>query len=384
MKPVAVILTIAFTFVALSVTVWLGRYQGVIDLPQLSGGPPTEAVPGSLEIPANGPFGKAVPVEMTYDFGVLSIGSKGSHVFVVKNEGQGPLRVKTGKTSCIQCTVGGVSREDDILPGESVDVTIKWEIKSPNEKFRQWAEVHTTDPDNKRIELSIEGRVDRPLRLTPEDVWVVGDLLPDVPTVVRGTLYSLILDEVTIDKFECVNPHVSVTWEPATPETLAELKAKSGVQITVSVAASSPLGPLRESITLVSPHNGGTSIQLGLTGQRSGPIEFKGPRWNPETNFLTLGEFPANKGIKSKLYLYVRDLEGELVVESIEQKYNAVKFTFPPTGKVIGKSKLYEVEVEIPPGSSAKRRGEDAEQIRLKLNHPNAKEYRFYVSYHSL
>ena len=285
MKPVAVILTIAFTFVALSVTVWLGRYQGVIDLPQLSGGPPTEAVPGSLEIPANGPFGKAVPVEISHDFGVLTLGSKGSHVFVIKNEGQGPLRVKTGKTSCIQCTVGGVSREDDILPGESVDVTIKWEIKSPNEKFRQWAEVHTTDPDNKRIELSIEGRVDRPLRLTPEDVWVVGDLLPDVPTVVRGTLYSLILDEVTIDKFECVNPHVSVTWEPATPETLAELKAKSGVQITVSVAASSPLGPLRESITLVSPHNGGTSIQLGLTGQRSGPIEIKGPRWNPETNF---------------------------------------------------------------------------------------------------
>ena len=33
---------------------------------------------------------------------------------------------------------------------------------------------------------------------------------------------------------------------------------------------------------------------------------------------------------------------------------------------------------------AAKRRGEDAEQIRLKLNHPNAKEYRFYVSYHSL
>ncbi len=384
MKPVAVILTIAFAFVALSVTVWLGRYQGVVAMPQLIDGSSAETVLGGLELPANGPFGKAVPVEMTHDFGVLPLGSKGSHVFVIKNEGQGPLRVRTGKTSCIQCTVGGVSREDDIPPGESVDVTIKWEIKSPNEKFRQWAEVHTTDPDNKRIELSIEGRVDRPLRLTPEEVWVIGDLLPDVPTVVRGTLYSLILDEVTLDKFECVNPKVSVTWEPATPEALTELKAKSGLQITVSVAADSPLGPLRESINLVSPHDGGTNISLGLTGQRSGPIEFKGPKWNSETNFLTLGEFPASKGIKSKLFLYVRDLEGELVVDSIEQKYNSVKFTFPPTGKVIGKSKLYEVEVEIPPGSSFKRRGEAAEHIRLKLNHPHAKEYRFYVSYHSL
>ena len=384
MKPVAVILTIAFAFVALSVTVWLGRYQGVVAMPQLNDGSSAETILGGLEISANGPFGKAVPAETTHDFGTVTHGFKGSHVFVIKNEGQGPLRVKTGKTSCSQCTVGGVSREDDIPPGESVDVTIKWEIKALNETFRQWAEVHTTDPDNKRIELSIEGRVDRPLRLTPEGVWGIGDLLPDKPTVVRGMLYSMILDEVTIDKFECANPHVAVTWEPATPETLAELKAKSGLQITVRVAADSPLGPLRESINLVSPHDGGTNIPLGLTGQRSGPIEFKGPRWNPETNFLTLGEFPANKGIKSKLYLYVRDLEGELVVESVEQKYNAVKFTFPPTGKVIGKSKLYEVEVEIPPGSSFNRRGEAAEQIRLKLNHPHAKEYRFYVSYHSL
>ena len=384
MKPVAVILTIAFAFVALSVTVWLGRYQGVVAMPQLNDGSSAETILGGLEISANGPFGKAVPAETTHDFGTVTHGFKGSHVFVIKNEGQGPLRVKTGKTSCSQCTVGGVSREDDIPPGESVDVTIKWEIKALNETFRQWAEVHTTDPDNKRIELSIEGRVDRPLRLTPEGVWGIGDLLPDKPTVVRGMLYSMILDEVTIDKSECANPHVAVTWEPATPETLAELKAKSGLQITVRVAADSPLGPLRESINLVSPHDGGTNIPLGLTGQRSGPIEFKGPRWNPETNFLTLGEFPANKGIKSKLYLYVRDLEGELVVESVEQKYNAVKFTFPPTGKVIGKSKLYEVEVEIPPGSSFNRRGEAAEQIRLKLNHPHAKEYRFYVSYHSL
>jgi hypothetical protein len=77
-------------------------------------------------------------------------------------------------------------------------------------------------------------------------------------------------------------------------------------------------------------------------------------------------------------------MEGELVVESVEQKYNSVKMTFPPTGKVIGKSKLYEIEVEVPPGSPAKHRGEDSEHIRLTLNHPGAKEYRFYISYHSL
>lgn len=384
MKPVAVLLTTAFAVVALSVTVWLGRYQGVVPAIPISSGSPAPAVSSGLELPTTGPFGKAVANETKHDFGTVVHGTKGSHVFVIKNEGAGPLRVRTGKTSCSQCTVGGVSREDDILPGETVDVTIQWEIKSPNEKFRQWAEVFTTDPENKRLELSIEGQVDRPLRLTPDGAWIVGDLLPDEPTTVRGTLYSLILDEVTIDRFECSNPKVAVTWEPATPETLAELKAKSGKQITVTVAADSPLGPLREAVRLVSPHNGETKIEFGLAGQKSGPIEFKGPKWNPESNFITLGEFPANQGAKAKLFLYVRDLEGELEVLSIEQKYNTAKLKFSPTGKPIGKSKMYEVEIEIPPGRSAKHRAEDAEEVRIKLNHPKATEYRFFISYHAI
>jgi Protein of unknown function (DUF1573) len=384
MKPVAVLLTIVFAVVALSITVWLGRYQGAIAIPQLAS-QPDAASPSELEIPANGPFGKAVTDTMQFNFGTVSLGTKGEHTFVIKNEGKGPLQVKPGKTSCSQCTHGGVSREDAIPPGETVEVTIKWEIKAPSEKFRQWAEIHTTDPDNRRIQFTIEGQVDRPLRLTPEEVWSVGDLKQNEPTEVKGALYSMMLDEVKIDRFECTNPKVSVKWDLASPELLAEHKAKSGLQITVSVPADAPLGPLRESVTLFTTLDKRESkLSFGLTGQKSGPIELKGPRWNPDSNFLAFGEFPASEGMKGKLFLYVRDMDEELVLEGVEQKFNTAKITCSPVGKVIGKSKMYILEVEIPPGSPVKHRLEDSEQIRLKLNHPSAKEFRFYISYHAL
>ncbi|MBC8115340.1 MAG: DUF1573 domain-containing protein, partial [Candidatus Saccharimonas sp.] len=306
--------------------------------------------------------------------------------FVIKNEGEGPLRVKTGKTSCSQCTVGRVSREDDIPPGESVDVEIKWEIKSPNDRFRQWAEVFTTDPDLKRIELVIEGLVDQTLRLAPEGVWLVGDLSPTEPTVVRGLLYSRLVDTIVLDKFECSNPHVSVTWETVSLDLaeVQEKKAKAALSITVTVAAGAPLGPFRETVKLIPADQGQIPVDFQLFGQRSGPIEFKGRGWNPENNAVVLGEFPAEKGARVKLNLYVRNLDGELEVQAIEQKHNSAKIQIPPTGRVLGKSKMYEVEIEVPPGPPAMRRGPDAEKIRLKLNHPDASEFIFYISYHAL
>ena len=385
MKLPARLLTILFAAVAMGLTVWLGRYHGAIPVVSTTG-KTKAAVVADLPIPEQGPFGKAVIAETTHDFGVLVLGAKGEHVFVIKNEGQGPLRVKTtGKTSCSQCTVAKMV-DEEVPPGGSIEVEIKYEIKALNDHFRQWAEVFTTDPDQKRIELVIEGLVDQALRLAPEGEWSVGDLSPTEPKVLRGLLYSKMIDEILLDKFECSNPNVSVSWEPASLdlEEIKEKKVKAAMTISVTVAAGMPLGPFRETVKLISPYQGQTVVEFQLTGQRAGPIEFIGRGWSSEKNSVVLGEFPADKGTRVKLNLYVRNLEGELEVQAIEQRYNSVKIHVPAVGRVLGKSKMYEVDIEVPPGQSFMRRGPDAEKVRLKLNHPEATEFIFYVSYHSL
>jgi hypothetical protein len=382
MKPATVLLTVIFAASALGVVVWVGRYRA--KLPVVQSNTSTKVETSELPIPQEGPLGKAVIPETEFDFGKKELGSKGSHAFVIRNEGEGPLRVKTGKTSCSQCTVGRVSREDDIPPGESVEVEIRWEIKNPNPQFRQWAEVFTTDPARKRIELVVQGQVERPFYLVPESVWTVGDLSPDQPTTVKGVLYSPLLDAINFDKAECTNPLVSVEWEPIPPEALEEKRAKVGVSIKVTVAPGSPLGPFREAVKIYTTEKPDAPIEFQLTGQRPGSIELKGRGWNPESNTLVLGEFPASQGSKAKLLMYVRDLDDELVLQAIEQKHNSVKFQMPAIGRAIGKSKVYDIEIEVPPGPPVNHRGPNAEEIRLKLNHPGAAALKLFVSYHAL
>jgi hypothetical protein len=381
MKPVNLVLTVAFAIAALSVTVWLGRYQGQVPVVNPAANVPTIDL-GELPIPAQGPYGKAVASEMLFDFGMLERGDKGSHTFVIKNEGPGPLRVKRGMTSCGQCTFGTVVPEDeDIPPGKSAEVKIDWKIESPQNRFRQTADVYTTDPDNKKLVFSIVGHVDTPLHLVPDGTWSLGDLSETEPTTVEGFLYSTVTDEIVIDRVECANPLVKVTWEPAAASMLEEKKAKSGLTIKVAIAPGTTIGPLRESIKLHSPIRGGIEVGFSLVGKRPGPIEIKGRNFNAENNVVKLGEFPATEGATAKLSMYVRNCEEGFEAQHVAEENGRVKVRVTPTGKSFGKSKVFDVEVEVPPGASAVRRDRNAEPVVLKLNHPSITEFKMYVDY---
>lgn len=381
MKPVQSVLTISFALIALGLTVWFGRYGGQISVAKTQSTAKRDTT--ELAIPTAGPFGKAVPDSTTFDFGTLEKGDKGSHTFVIKNDGPGPLRIKGGKTSCSQCTISKVSREDDIPPGESVEVLINYEIKIENAKFRHTAEIFTTDPENPKFEFAIQGLVDKPLHLAPEGTWAVGDLSETEPTTVEGVLYSTLLDQIEIDRCECANPLVKITWEPAPANVITEKNAKSALNVKAVVAGGTAVGPFREKVTLHTTVRGGRDVEFYLSGRRPGPIEVKGAGWNAENNLVVLGTFPAAEGKKARLSLYVRNFDGELQVQQQESENGRVRVRVTDEGKAFGKSKVYNLEVEVLPGATLIRRFKEAEQVLLKLNHPSVTEFKMFVDYYA-
>jgi len=381
MKPVHLVLTVAFAIAALTVTVWIGKYQGKIAVVETKPAA-KETESGGLLIPAEGPYGKAVATETSFDFGVLERGDKGSHVFIIKNEGPGPLRVLEGKTSCGQCTFGSVvPKDEDIPPGGTAQVEIKWEIKTLSQRFRQTADVHTTDPNAPKLTFAIEGYVDSPVHLTPDGVWAFGDLSESTPTVADGLLFSTMLDDLKIEKAECSNPLVNVTWEPANPTLLSEKHGKIGYQVKVAISPGTAVGPLRETVKLHTSARGGTVIEFSLTANRPGPIEIKGRNFTQENNVVRLGEFPATDGVKAKLMMYIRNYDGDFTAEQVESADSRAIVRVAKTGKAFGKSRVYEVEVEVPAGQPLMRRDKNAEPVVLKLNHPAVTELKMYVDY---
>lgn len=386
MKPAHLLITIMLAIAALSVTAWLGKGRDP-SVATTTTTPPIadkDDPAAPLPLPEKGPFGKAVAAETTFDFGTIERGDKGTHTFIIKNEGQGPLKVKAGKTSCPQCTIGAVSpANEDIPPGGTAEVMIKWEIKAPASKFRQTASIYTNDPESSKLEFAITGVIDTPLHLAPSDTWAVGDLSETEPTVVEGLLFSQIFDDLVIDHFECPNPLVTVTWEKANALDLAEKSGKSGQRVKVSIAPGSAVGAFREMVKLHTTARNGLVSEFTLTGKRSGPLEFKGRNFLPGRNLIRLGEFPAAQGTKASLKLYVRHFDGDLVMTPSDDANPRVKVSIVGSPKTFGQAKVYDVDVEILPGPSEVHIEENAVPVVLKLNHPTANEVKMVVEYYA-
>ena len=92
-------------------------------------------------------------------------------------------------------------------------------------------------------------------------------------------------------------------------------------------------------------------LEFTLAAHRPGPIDVRGPvgcGFNPSSNRLIFGTFPAAEGKKAKITLYVKGMTEELVLKSVEPADTPVKINLADTGKMLGNSKAYLVEVEIP------------------------------------
>lgn len=73
--------------------------------------------------PENGPV--ITFTEKIFDFGQIASGEVVEHVFTFTNTGNAPLIISNAKGSC-GCTVPSYARETAIAPGESSDMTVRF------------------------------------------------------------------------------------------------------------------------------------------------------------------------------------------------------------------------------------------------------------------
>lgn len=387
----------AIGFVALvsvATTAWLA----IPSAPAAGTNPPVkvvDSVPPEAEdtisppVSPTGPFPKAVFDLTEYDFGVAAQGSSQSHEFIVHNQGESPLRilVREEDSSC-QCTVGEVSDNGDILPGKSATVTLKWDMKVATPHYRHFALVRTNDPNNRKIELVVAGRVEEMFKVTPQDEWELGTIGRDVPAEKTGYIFSAVREHMETPTFLVKDPQIEVAAEPMTPEELTARSAKSGYRVTARIKPSNVDQVVRAPVLgeLRFPDDETThTFDFLVLGKTASPFQINGIGWRPEANAVMMGNFPADKGKTAKLFIYINNWDGELKLESAEQTFNAVQIEFSKDEKFKrANSQRYMLSITVPPGEPIDRHFSKSEKINLKFNHPHIQEMRIYVDYHSL
>jgi len=104
----------------------------------------------------SGPKPRILVSEEEWDFGKVTRGEKPTHIFVVKNGGEGDLIIDSLKESCA-CIVVSIST-NLIKPGESAELKVSYDTTDYVGKDEKHLHIYSNDPQvpDKRINLYVE------------------------------------------------------------------------------------------------------------------------------------------------------------------------------------------------------------------------------------
>jgi len=383
MRPIAVLVSVVTLIAALAGIAWLGGAPATKEPVKAS----PQAASDKPQPRQQGPHPKAVIPETTFNFGVMQHRSKGSHKFVVKNEGTVPLKLQTGQTTC-QCTIGKIGDETVPAGGETT-IELNWEIKARNPSFQHQATIHTDDPEMLQFDLVVKGYVGLDIVHTPEELTfsAMSDLRPSKGKVFVASSSSA---DFKITKIDASSDHIKteVTTVPENGRVdfyqqvllkhpdfskdnvpVSEL-VKQVYMIDVAATGQKKQGSFNETITIHTDIPETQPIVVTIRGENPGAFQFfpqGGARWYPKELMCDLGDINGSEGRKRALNVIGRGVTEALQLTVIKVEPAVLKVaTIPdPTNKMACK-----IEFEIPPGTPAFLRTPDAPAtVVLKSNH---------------
>jgi len=241
-----------------------------------------------------------------YEFGTMEVDATESHAFLIKNEGDAPLVLEKGGTTC-KCTLSELEN-GEVQPGQTVKVTLEWTPKSISLDFGQTATLLTNDPERPSLELRIRGKVVRAIVLEPRSILVTS--LSAGETYKTGIrVLSFNTADFEIQSAEISGSHeklMTATFRPLTDQELAESEAKAGYFVQVEIIAGLPLGKSHHDLKIKTSSKEMPELVVPVDASVVGDITVIAQHYSSKKNLLQLGKIPHGEGITRRIYLIVK------------------------------------------------------------------------------
>jgi len=346
---------------------------------------------GDFTVGAAAPVGPAPKIdapETLYAFGTVGVGAKGSHDFVIRNNGDAPLELTKGATSCT-CTVsdfeeseGGSKDAKVVLPGGSTKLNVQWRGKGNGGPFRQQASVLTNDPKRPQIAFVVEGTVVPTYKAVPESI-TLPKLSTSTSEQATVTIFTFGKEQPTIDSISLTEEKTAQLYSLAsTPLESADLAAESGAtggfRITADIRPGLPIGTLRQTIKAVFRMPEELIAEIPIQGSVSGDLALAGKAWDSSRETLLLGTVSSRTGLEASVFLTVKGPHREDVRPVVQEVIPEGLQVIIGEGKPIGSGNVirFPLTITIPPGSTPVNRiGSEqapAGRIVLDTGHPES------------
>jgi Protein of unknown function (DUF1573) len=307
-----------------------------------------------------------------YEFGALAANTKGSHTWLFKNVGRGPLEVWLEQTSC-SCTVAQLKTEEGepkrmvtIPPGGSIPLEVTWEGRTWG-RFGQSATLGTNDPDNRPVNLSVVGTILAPVEAEPSESITFPEISAEESHRQTVAIVSHDRPDLKLTKLVSSKPGLIVAEaKPMTPEELRRRKVKSGYNVTVEVKPGLSPGRFSEELMVETDHPNRPALKLTVVGRTYGPISVV-------PSGLLMPSVVSRRGASQDLKLIVRGADRTHF--EVASKPEKIRVAIAPEDQP-GATGRYRVTVTVPPGTSP---GVLDDPIVLKTDHPKIHEVRIPV-----
>jgi hypothetical protein len=341
---------------------------------------------GSAAAPTSGPR-IVVANGARHDFGKINRFASDSHTFEIINEGDAPLTLALGKTTC-KCTSFSFEK-GELAPGERTKVKLEWTVKTGDSMFEQSAELLTNDPQNKTLPLTIHGTVVDTVR-PDRTQFVLGDLSANEPQTFRMRIHAFIDKDFQIEKHEWAKKesadHFSVEFKPLTPEQIAEEPgAVSGVELALTVAPGLPLGPFSQTLKLTSNLPTHDPIEIPVYATLVSDISLAGSGVSADKLVVNMGVLDQGREHKKTVYLLVKGPHRDSTTISIASLDPTQHFQAELGEPSRDNPKIvrYPLTITIPADAVpvARNSSEAYAKIKLALTHPQVSEMTVRVRY---
>jgi hypothetical protein len=323
---------------------------------------------------------KAVVPETIFHFGNMELGTTKSHAFKVRNVGNRSLRVGVSGTTC-KCTVGDLEK-NEIPPNEETEVLLEWTAKTPVGPFRHGATLTTSDPQNSRIELTVEGNVVESSSIIPGEL-IFDSVRVGKPSEAYVYVSSNLQQDVKVLDYkfnhEKLEEQFDVQITPVEPSVLPHPNAIGGVKVTVTYLGGTTIGQFFGWLELTTNLESSEKLSVMISGSIVGDVSIFGPGWIARQGLLKFGSVRSSEGKRVRLNVAVRgDIARTTELRVKETDPLELKATLGE--KLVINDQLVHVPliVELPPGAPPMvRAGEPAStdaRIVLKSNNPQAPE----------
>ena len=327
----------------------------------------------------------AVVDETEAYLGILEANDKIEKRFAIRNEGDGPLILKRGGTSCT-CTMSALP-EDPILPGQGAIVVVSTKSEDKTGSFDHTATVLTNDPNNRRVVFRIYGKFQQILAFDPPNLSVSsmrdkdGGKITEVETI--G--YSEVFRNFELASVSSTLDGLSWEIEPASELDLQRLEARCGYRLKLKIPSSADKDDFLEKLTIEARSDDQPPItkEASCTIYRNvlprADIAGKNLGFG---RILNIGSLRPWQGATERLTLTVRDDHRKLEVKSIEKDPGFLEVEVVPMVPENPESGLYWVNVTVPKDAPTSNHvGSRKGEIRIVTDHPALPVMSFFVQF---